>query len=203
MTVLVLAMALLAPQAAGDPLGAIRRVQGKTAVQSSGALETVMLLAQLAGRNRTLSEFQGQMQSRFILHAGHPAVHETAALIQQGLEYPELALFATLMTQAPYFTLQDSVELRQLAERLPGADKELNADRLHGYSKLVREFYWDTRLGTVLRGAVTSYQAALRHPLPADLPAGARVLISLLAPPERLEFTRRNPPATYVVLGGR
>jgi hypothetical protein len=57
-------------------------------------------------------------------------------------------------------------------------------------------------VGRFLRGVVPSYQQAVRRPLPAGLPAGAKVLVSPMAPPGRLEFERRTPrPVSYVVLG--
>jgi hypothetical protein len=196
----LLLLAATAP--VGDPLTPLRRVQGKTTVQCTGALETVMLLAQLAGGGRGATEFQAKARSQFALRSNHPAVQETAALLKQGLSYRELALFATIISQAPYFTLQESAEVKELAARLPGPDKEFNMDRLFGYSRLVHDFYWDTRLGTFLRAELPVYREALRHPLPADLPAEAHVLISPLAPVERVEFTRELPvPTTYVVLG--
>jgi hypothetical protein len=196
----LLLLAAAAP--VGDPLLPVRRVQGKTMVQCTGALETVMLLAQLAGGGKGATEFQAQARSRFALRSNHPAVQETAALLKQGFSYRELAIFATLISQAPYFTLQETAEVKELAARLPGPDKEFNMDRLFGYSRLVHDFYWDTRLGTFLRAELPVYREALRHSLPADLPAEAHVLISPLAPVERVEFSRQLPvPATYVVLG--
>jgi hypothetical protein len=199
--VLLGVMLAAASQPAGDPLALVRGGDARTVVRCSGSLETMMLLAQFAGRYPALNDFQAEARSRLALYAGHAAIHETAALMQYGLGYQDLALFSTLMTQAPYFSLQDSPELKELASRLPGPDKEFNLDRLYGYSRLVREFYWDTRLGAYLRSSLAVYQQAARRPLPPGLPE-ARILVSPLAPTDRIEFTRRTPqPVSYVVLG--
>ncbi|MBI3666522.1 MAG: hypothetical protein HY236_09930, partial [Acidobacteria bacterium] len=99
--------------------------------------------------------------------------------------------------------LKDSKELAQLAEMLPSGNVSFNMDRLAGYAKLVREFYWDNHVGRFLRDAVPHYRQAVGRKLPSDLPPGARVLLSPLAPVARMEFVRRSPkPVTYLVLGG-
>ncbi len=187
--------------ATGDPLAGVRRVAGKNTIESSGALETVMLLAQLASGAPPRSDFQTQARARFASHASHPAVRETAALMERGFGYQELARFAMLMT-APYFVLEDSEELKELAAVLPSANGTFNLDRLHGYAKLVREFYWDNHVGQFLRSSVAYYQKASRIALPSGAPLGARVLFSPLAPETRFEF-KRPPPrsATYWVWG--
>ncbi len=193
---------VLAASTTGDPLAGVRRVAGKNRVECSGALETVMLLAQLASGAPPRGEFQTQARARFGAYANDPAVQETAALMERGLGYLELARFAILMTPAPYFVLEDSEELKELAAALPAANGTFNLDRLHGYAKLVREFYWDHRVGQFLRSSLTYYQKASRLPLPSDAPAGARLLFSPLAPETRLEFKRLPPrAATYWVLG--
>lgn len=171
-------------------------------MECSGALETVMLLVQLASPGPSQNEFQAQARARFSLYGNHPAVRETAALMERGFGYQELALLSTFLSPAPYFLINDSPELRDLAERLPGAPTSFNLDRLHGYSKLVREFYWDTRMGQFLRSSLASYQQAVRQAVPTEAPPGAKVVPSLLAPTPRIEFKRRTPrPATYWVLG--
>ena len=59
----------------------------------------------------------------------------------------------------------------------------------------------EDRLGTYLRSSLAVYQQAARRPLPPGL-AEARILVSPLAPTDRIEFNRRTPqPASYVVLG--
>ena len=190
----------------GDPLAGVRRLAGEKRIECSGALETVMLLAQLTSAGPAPTGFQAQARARFALRANHPAVRETAALIDRGFGHRELARFSMLMSPAPYFALVDSEELKQLAELLPGANIEFNVDRLHGYARLVREFYWDNHVGRFLRASLPYYQQAVRRAPAADVPAGAKVLLSPLAPlPEsgRIEFTRRTPRAvSYVVVGG-
>src|SRR6185436_11266889 len=120
----LLLLAATAP--VGDPLAPVRRVQGTTTVQCTGALETVMLLAQLAGGGKGATEYQAQARAHFALRVDHPAVHEPASLPRQGFSYRELALFATIISQAPYFTFQETAEIKELAARLPGPDKEFN-----------------------------------------------------------------------------
>src|SRR5262249_60463764 len=174
----------------GDPLAGVRRMAGKKTIECSGALETVMLLAQLASAEPAQNDFQTQGRAGFAPYASHPAVRETAALMEHGFAYRELARFAMLVTSAPYFVLEDSEELKELAALLPNANGTFNLDRLHGYAKLVREFYWDNRVGQFLRSSLTYYQKASRRALPSDAPPGARVLFSPLAPETRLEFKR-------------
>ena len=195
----VLALILAAAAATGDPLAATRRLNGKTTVACNGALETVMLLAQLASAEPAQSEFQGQARARFALHSSHPAVRETAALLERGFGNRELARFAVLMSSAPYFVLEDSEELRELAVLLPSTSLDFNLDRLHGFAKLVREFYWGNHVGQFLRSSLAYYQRASKQSVPSDVPAGARVLFSPLAPSSRIEFKRRA--ASYWVLG--
>ncbi len=194
--------ALLAAAAAtGDPLASVRRVQGVTQVGASGAVETVMLLAQLAAPGAALTDFQAQARARFAA-PGHAAVEETAALLTRGFSCAELARFATLMGPAPHFGLLDSPELAELAERLPPAQGKFNQDRLHGYARLVREFYWDRHVGRFLRSVLPYYQQAVKRPLPAGAAPGAKVLVSPLAPATRIEFTRpASSPALWLVIG--
>jgi len=134
----------------------------------------------------------------------HPAVSETAALVEAGFGLEQLARLAALLSPAPAFRLSDSPELAALAQHLPGADIAFNQDRLHGYAKLVREFYWDNRLGQFLRESLPHYQQALRQAPASRAPVGTRILISLLAPlaPEgRLQFERHAPrPVRYLIL---
>jgi len=157
---------------------------------------------ELASPGPARTGFQAQTRQKFALYTLHPAVRETAALMDRGFGCRELARLASSMTSAPYFTLAEGEEVSELAGLLPGRDKSFNLDRLFGYSKLVREFYWDHRMGRFLRGSLPAYQQAVRRPLPADLPPGAKIVISPLAPVERIEFTRRSPRAvTWVVLG--
>jgi hypothetical protein len=204
LSALLLPAAGAAPRT-GDPLAGLRRISGKTSVECNGALETVMLLALLASVGPAPTEFQAQARARFSLHANHPAVRETAALLQHGFGYAELAKFSTLMTSAPYFVLTESPELKELAKKLPSSDIEFNIDRLYGYAKLVREFYWDSQVGRFLRSSLSYYQQAARRTLPPDAPRGAKVLLSALAPlpaSGRIEFTRRTPrPVAYLVVG--
>ncbi len=199
-----LALAAAAAAQTGDPLALVKRAQGSRTVSASGAIETVMLLAQLAAPGPPRNEFQARLRARYALHARHPAVLETADLLEHGWSYSELARFASLMTPAPYFVLSESEELDELAALLPATgDKSFPKDRLYGYVRLVKEFYWDNRVGRWLREAAPAYQQAVRRPLPEEVPAGARVLISLAAPVDRIEFTRRppGPAANLVVLG--
>lgn len=183
---------LLLAQAAsptGDPLSAVKR--------SNGALETVMLLAQLAGSGQPQDEFQARVKAKYALHASHPAVVETGSLLEHGWSYAELARFAALMTPAPYFVLEDSEELAKLGALLPQTqDKTFQQDRLQGYARLIRAFYWDNRVGRFFRSVLPAYQQAAKGPLPDDAPAGAKVMVSLLAPAERIES-----PGCLVVRG--
>src|SRR5713226_9562081 len=117
--------------ATGDPLAGVRRVAGKNTVESSGAFETVMLLAQLASGAPPRSDFQRQARARFAPYASHPAVLETAALMERGFGHRELARFGMLLTPAPYFVLEDSEELQELAALLPNTNGTFNLDRLH------------------------------------------------------------------------
>lgn len=184
----------------GDPLAGLRRVSGATTIECNGSLETLMLLAQLAQPGPAQGEFQEQARVQFASKSNHPAVRETAALIARGFGCRELALLSTFMTQAPYFELLESPELKELAELLPGADVAFNLDRLAGYSKLVREFYWDNRVGQFLRTMLPHYQRALRDATLKDSPPGARIFVSPLCPAATLEFERRTPrPTTYLV----
>ncbi len=195
--------AALAAAPLGDPLASLRRTAGKTRIEASGTLETVMLLAGLAAPPADPTAFQSGALARFSLAAHHPAVRETAALLERGLGWPELARLASFMAPAPHFLMPPSEELTELAALLPGGHVGFNLDRLHGYTKLVREFYWDNHVGRYLAGVREHYAEALARPLPADVPAGAKVLVSPLAPSGRLQFTRRRPsPLTYIVLGG-
>jgi hypothetical protein len=199
-----LALAATGSGQTGDPLAAARRVQGQVAVAANGALETVMLLAQLSTPGPPRNEFQARVRQKYGLYASHPAVQETAALLEKGWTYTELARFATLMNSAPYFVLSDSPELEELASLLPESkDRSFNLDRLHGFAKLVREFYWDHHVGRFLRATAAAYQQAVRQPLTEDVGPGSRVLVTLVAPVERLEFTRQAlAPAPHVVLLG-
>ncbi|MBI3698707.1 MAG: hypothetical protein HY238_28190 [Acidobacteria bacterium] len=199
-TLRVVVLLVAAAKATGDPLAGLGRVAGQTRIEASGALETLMLLADLTSSDPAPTEFQAQARARFALRANHPAVRETAALMARGFGYAELARFSTFLSQAPYLVLSDSEELNELADMLPRANAGFNLDRLHGYAKLVREFYWDAKLGQFLRGALPSYQRAVRRASPAG--SASKVLVSLLAPAGRIEFERRTPrPVTYVVLG--
>jgi hypothetical protein len=203
----VLVLLAAAANSTGDPLALVHRLAGQTRVECSGALETVMLLAQLAAPSPEGAPpptgFQTQARARFALQSNHPAVQETAALMGHGFGLPELARLSTMMSPAPYFTLIESPEVKQLAASLPSANGEFNLDRLYGYSKLVREFYWDNHVGQFLRSSTPYYQQVVKRPLPPDLPPGARILLSPLAPAARIEFTRQIPkPVTYLVLGG-
>lgn len=167
----------------GDPLATLKR--------ANGALETVMLLAQLAAPGPARNEFQARVKAKYALQAAHPAVQETASLLEHGWTYAELARFATLMNSAPYFVLNGSDELAELAALLPETkDKTFHQDRLHGYSKLIREFYWDNHVGRFLRSALPAYQQAVKRPLSEEAPEGAKVVVSLVAPVERIELTR-------------
>jgi hypothetical protein len=225
------------PGGAGDPLASVRRLAGKTTVESTGALETLMLLAQLASQKAEVpavenaavaalaredvaegpapspapiapppTPFQLLARDKFAAYATHAAVVETADLLRHGFGYRELARFAACVNSAPYFVLTESEDLWQLAELLPSSDTSFNVDRLYGYAQLVKEFYWDARVGTFLRESLDTYRQVIRRPLPSDVPAGATVLVSPLAPlapGDRLEFARRSPrPAAYLVLGG-
>ncbi|MBI3666118.1 MAG: hypothetical protein HY236_07815 [Acidobacteria bacterium] len=191
------------PSGPGDPLASLRRTTGSIRVECNTALETVMLLVQLASPGPPLTDFQAEARSRFSLHSNHAAVRETAALMEHGLTGQDLARFSTFMASAPDFRLKDSKELAQLAEMLPSGNVSFNMDRLAGYAKLVREFYWDLRVGQFFRDAAPRYRQAVGRKLPPDLPPGSRVLLSPLAPVARMEFVRRSPkPVTYLVLGG-
>ncbi len=171
---------LAASPPAGDPLSVVKR--------ASGALETVMLLAQLAAPGPARNEFQARVKARYALQASHPAVVETGSLLEHGWSYAELARFAGLMNSAPYFALNDSEELAELGALLPQTrDKTFHQDRLHGYARLIREFYWDNHVGRFLRSALPAYQQAAKRPLPDDAPVDAKVMVSLLAPVERIE----------------
>lgn len=180
---------LAAASPTGDPLSVVKR--------ASGALETVMLLAQLAAPGPAQNEFQARVKAKYALHASHPAVVETGSLLEHGWSYTELALFAALMNSAPYFVLEDSEELAALAALLPETrDKTFHQDRLQGYARLIRAFYWDNRVGRFFRTVLPAYQQAAKGPLPDDAPAGAKVVVSLLAPVERMES------AGYLVVRG-
>jgi len=201
--VLSFALAVAAAAQTGDPLAQVKRVQGKTATAASGALETVMLLAQLATPGPPRNEFQARVKAKYGLHASHPAVQETASLLEHGWSLAELARFVMLMNSAPYFMLNDSAELDDLAGLLPGTrDRTFHQDRLHGYAKLIREFYWDNHVGRFLRTMLPAYQQAVRDPLAEEAPPEAKVTVSLLAPVERLEFTRSSAPAAHLVVLG-
>lgn len=191
-----------APSGIGDPLAAAHRLGGKTAVECSGALETLMLLAQLAAKDPAQTGFQQQARARFASRANHPAVRETAALMSRGFGIEELARFSTFLSPAPYFVLQESEELKDVAALLPGGDVGFNLDRLSGFARLIREFYWDNRVGQFLRESLPYYQQALKRATAGADASGARVLVSPLAPAARLEFQRKSPrPLTYLVLG--
>ena len=179
-----------------DPLATVRRPAGKTSVEVRATLETAMLLALLGSTGPVRSEFQGQVRSKFALYARDPAVRETMALMGRGFGYSELARFSMCLSAAPYFVLNDSPQLLELAALLPGADRAFNLDRLYGYSKLIREFYWDRHVGRFLRSSVPYYQQVVRRRLPADVAPGNRVILSPLAPVERIEF-----PVNYLVIG--
>jgi hypothetical protein len=186
----------------GDPLAAVHWLAGKTGIECSGALETVMLLVQLATKDPAQTDFQQQARARFVSRASHPAVRETAALLGRGLAVEELARFSTFLSPTPYFVLNESEELKDVAALLPGGDIGFNLDRLSGYAKLIREFYWDNRVGQFLRESLPYYQQALKRATPGDSASGSRVLVSPLAPSPRLEFQRKSPrPLTYLVLG--
>ena len=173
----------------GDPLSAVKR--------ANGALETVMLLAQLASPGPARNEFQARVKAKYALQASHPAVVETGSLLEHGWSYTELARFAALMNSAPYFALNDSEELSELGALLPQTrDKTFHQDRLHGYARMIREFYWDNHVGRFLRLVLPAYQQAVKRPLPDDAPAGAKLMVSLLAPVERMES-----PGCLVVQG--
>ena len=202
--ILARAMVLLAAAAAatGDPLGGLSRLSGQARIEASGALETVMLLAQLASTSSAPTAFQSQARARYALRSNHPAVRETAALMAHGFGYEELARFSTFLTTAPYLVLIESEELNDLARMLPKANGSFNLDRLHGFARLVREFYWDNHVGRFLRESLPAYQQAVKRAAPAGSPPGGRTIRSLLAPAGRLEFTRRTPRAiAYLVLG--
>ena len=139
-TLRILILLVAATKVTGDPLAGIARLAGQTRVEASGALETLMLLADLASPDSVQTEFRAQARERLALHANHPAVRETAALMAHGFGYPELARFSTFFSQAPFFVLTDSDELEELAAVLPPANGSFNLDRLHGYAKLVRDF---------------------------------------------------------------
>src|SRR5262249_17625111 len=152
----------------------------------------VMLLVQLATKDPAQTEFQQQARARFASHATHPAVRETAALVGRGVAVEELARFSTFLSPAPYFVLNESEELRDVAALLPGDNIDFNLDRLSGYAKLIREFYWDNRVGQFLRESLPYYQQALKRAAPGAAATGARVLVSPLAPLPRLEFQRKS-----------
>ncbi len=195
-----------APAAAGDPLASLHRVAGPVRIDCSGALETVMLLAELGSTGPAITEFQAQARARFAVYAQHPAVVETSSLLTRGFGYKELAEFSTLLSPAPYFALNESDELAALAKLLPSADLNFNVDRLLGYARLIREFYSDAHMGKFLRESTGEYQQALKQVSAEDLPPGVKVLLSPLAPVPpagRIEFSRRGGrPANYIVLGG-
>jgi len=195
---------LVAATPVGDPLAGARRVQGQTVISASGAFETVMLLVQLATPGPARTEFQARVRSRFALHSGHPAVRETASLLDRGWGWPELARFATLFNSAPYFVLPESQELEDLAALLPETrDRAFHLDRLHGFGRLVKDFYWENRVGTFLRETARGYQEAVKQPLDQPAPPGARVIVSLLSPADRIEFTRRaSALQTHLILAG-
>jgi hypothetical protein len=172
----------------GDPLAPAKRAKGSAPVAANGAIETVMLLAQLATPGPPRSEFQARVRTKYAAQAGHPAVQETASLLAHGWDHTALVRFATLVTQAPYFALSDSETLRELAALLPATrDPDFHLDRLHGYAKLVREFYWDHQVGRFFRGSLAAYQQAVKEALVE--PGGGRVVVSLLAPAERIDVT--------------
>jgi hypothetical protein len=178
----------LAATPTGDPLGPAKRAKGSAPVAANGAIETVMLLAQLATPAPPRSEFQARVRAKYAGHAGHPAVQETASLLAHGWDHAALARFAALLSQAPYFVLSDSETLRELAGRLPPTrDPDFHLDRLHGYAKLVREFYWDNHVGRFFRGSLTAYQQAVKETFVE--PGAGRVVVSLLAPAERIDVT--------------
>ena len=195
--------ALLAVQT-GDPLSAARRLEGQTVIAANGALETVMLLAQLATPGPPRTEFQARTRARYASQAAHPAVRETASLLERGWTWPDLARFATLLNSAPYFVLPESDELAELTIMLPETrDRNFHLDRLHGYARLVKDFYWDCRVGNFLRETTRAYRQAVRRPLEDPVPAGARVTVSLLAPVDRIEFTRSaSAPQLHLVRAG-
>ena len=191
---------------AGDPLAGVHRAVGETRIDCNAALETVMLIAGLAVKAPEPTAFQAQVCSRFALFSNHPAVVETASLMAHGFGYRELARFSTFLSSAPNFVLNESDELKDLAGLLPPAsDPKFNMDRLAGYSRLVREFYWDTHVGRFLRESTAHYQQALRGLSVSDFSPDAKVLFSPLAPVTadgRLAFTRQTPrPVDYIVLG--
>jgi len=190
---------------AGDPLAGLHRSVGETRIDCNAALETVMLLVDLASKAPEGSSFHADARSKFAVYATHPAAVETASLMSHGFGVRELARFSTFLSPAPSFVLNESEELSDLARLLPpAADPKFNLDRLSGYARLVREFYWDTRVGRFLRDSTGYYQQALRVLPVADVPSESRLLFSPLAPvtPEgRIAFTRRTPrQIDYVVL---
>ena len=202
--VLALAAAMAAPPQS-RPQAKPRRAPAATAarVEYSTALETVMLLALLAAPGPSLTEFQGQARARFGASAGHGAVRETAAILAGGLKVEDLARLATLMAPAPIFEFRTSEEIQELAATLPGGNLTLSVDRLHGYARLVREFYRDLRVARFFLETAPYYREMAQRKPPPDAPAGAKFLVSPLCPAPRIQFARRSPRAvTYVILGG-